>query len=248
VIPKLGTYANFVAQVVSQVSSHFIIYYDRKTTRLSKLTAEQKNESPDSREEETPSESHDAQSPATTVGMISKTYREHVATASGAEESLSSHAYARPHRGEDDRLFVRPIFRAFVIICALVSVSLVAVGCVLPSFTSEILGIFGLIVESGSKFQDEAVSSYSLFGMMKLLFKQAEFRDQMGDYVGLGSLVALLLITVLVVPVIQVMVLAYHWFSPLSRMWRKRIIVLNEVLQAWQYAEVFAVSVLAGAW
>jgi hypothetical protein len=40
VIPKLGLYANFVAQVVSQISSHFIIHYDRKVVREAKRRLE----------------------------------------------------------------------------------------------------------------------------------------------------------------------------------------------------------------
>jgi uncharacterized paraquat-inducible protein A len=96
-------------------------------------------------------------------------------------------------------------------------------------------------------FEEEAVTDYSLFSMVKMLFEQAEFRATAGDYVGLGSLGALMITTVLVVPSVQTVLLLYHWFRPMSTAQRKRIAVANEVLQAWQYTEVFALSIVMGS-
>jgi uncharacterized paraquat-inducible protein A len=97
-------------------------------------------------------------------------------------------------------------------------------------------------------FEEEAVTDYSLFSMVKVLFEQVEFSGTAGDYIGLGSLGALMITTVLVVPSVQTLLLLYHWFRPMSMAQRKRVAVATEVLQAWQYTEVFALSIVVGSW
>jgi hypothetical protein len=245
VIPKLGLYANFVAQVVSQISSHFIIHYDRKVVREGKRRLHEHDAGPSGVLVEATSSGQyfPRQSGATTL-----TTSESLPTTCQAEESLASHAFTRPHRGEADTLIPR-LFVTPSVFCggAALAVFLV-MGCAMHSFSSEVLGIFGLVVESGNGFEEDAISEHSLFSMVKVLFKQAEFRGTAGDYVGLGSLGALLIATVLIIPLLQGALLLYHWSRPMSRNQRKRVMLASEVLQAWQYTEVFALSVVAGAW
>jgi len=161
--------------------------------------------------------------------------------------SLASHAFSRSHRDESDRLV--PRFFVFPLVCtgAACIAIFVSIGCALPSFSAEILGLFGLIVESGNNLE-AAVKHYSMFNMMKVLFDQAKSTDKAGDYIGLATFGALLFVTVLLAPIVQAGLLVYQWLRPLTIRQLKQLIVVNEIIQAWQYTEVFALSIVFGSW
>lgn len=236
-IPKLGFYANLTAQIVSQISSHFIIYYTRKVVREAKKHLHDEGRS---------AVQNSNEDIASNEVLSDRTTSE--STAFQAEESLARHGYTRVHRGEKDSLVPRSFVNLMLCGVACVLTVFVVLGCSMPSFTAEMFGIFGLIVEAGSGFENDAKNDISLFRMIKILFEQAEFRDRVGGYIGLSTLSALLIATVLVVPLLQSAMLLYQWFLPMTKSKRKRVIVILEVLQAWQYTEVFALSVVAGSW
>ena len=79
---------------------------------------------------------------------------------------------------------------------------LIIVGCILPSYSLNVLGIVGVLVESGQAFI-AARTEYSVFSTIQLLFDQARLTGGAGDYIGLGTLSVLLILSVLIVPVLQ---------------------------------------------
>ena len=163
------------------------------------------------------------------------------------EESLMAHSFARPHRAENDRVIARWFATPFLFCSGAILSALVVLGCALPSFSLELLGLVGVAVEAGQRFE-EASTDFSLFRMVKVLFNQADFTSRIADYIGLGSFAALLVVTVLMVPLAQTALLLYHWIRPMTRSKRTKVVVANEVLQAWQYTEVYALAVLVGSW
>lgn len=231
VIPKLGLYANLTAQIISQVSSHFIIHYHDKVVEK----AHRRN-------------SFAVQEQPTVIDESSEENGEQVACVSDeVEESLASHAFARPHRGENDRLVVRAVAVPLLLLASVVLSVLVVLGCSLPSFSLNLLGIVGVLIELGQNME-EAYMDFSLFTMVKTLFQQADFTNRAADYVGLGSLGGLMILTVLITPLIQTGVLLYMWLRPMTQKKKKRMIIVNEILQAWQYAEVYALAIIFGSW
>jgi uncharacterized paraquat-inducible protein A len=42
--------------------------------------------------------------------------------------------------------------------------------------------------------------------------------------------------------------LLHMWLNPLRERKRKRVVVIIEILQAWQYAEVYLISVIVASW
>jgi hypothetical protein len=124
---------------------------------------------------------------------------------------------------------------------------LVVIGCAVPSFSLEILGIVGVAVESGQGFED-ATTHHSVFTVIKLLIEEARFLDTAGDYIGLGTLSILLVSTVLLIPIVQSLALLRQWFSPSTRKQRARMSIFIEILQAWQYAEVYLLAVFVASW
>lgn len=142
---------------------------------------------------------------------------------------------------------VRRRVNPLLIVVSICTGILVVLGCLLPSFSIRILGIIGVMVESGQNFQD-ATTEYNLFGVINLLFDQAALTAKVSDYVGLGSLSLLMVVTVLIVPVVQLFGLLVQWLYPLSPKGRGRVALLIEILSAWQYAEVYLLAVVIASW
>jgi hypothetical protein len=99
VVPMWGLYANMIAQLVSQISSHFIIHYHRKVIDA----AEARMERPTLKSAETGLTLASDSDGGSTVGTSHLVDNYEVEQ----EEALYVHAFARPHRGESERLLVR---------------------------------------------------------------------------------------------------------------------------------------------
>ena len=238
-----GLYANMIAQLISQLSSHAIVHYHRKI-------------------EEKATKEYDALHRLHTASTVVveeevpddfSTLPSEVGEANGKNsnesktERLCDHAFSRPHRGETDKLVTRRGTNSLAVLTAASITVLVVVGCVTPSFSLELLGMLGVAVESGQEFE-AARTEYSVFTVVGLLFEQAAFTGRVADYLGLGSLAGLLVLSVLIVPVFQALVLLYIWFVPMEDKRRRRFAIVVEVLQAWQYAEVYLLSVIVASW
>jgi len=253
VIPKWGLYANMTAQLISQLSSHFIIHYHRRIARHA------------SGEDEEPStvealgvvhtgttlmdEDDNEIGQVSPAGSIKEFEDEQVAAAivEDSQDKLCNHTFRRPHRGEADKLVARRFVGPLLIGLSVILCVLILLGCILPSYSLNALGIVGVLVESGQGFVT-ANTEYSVITSMKLFFDQAALTGTAKDYIGLGSLTILLVMTVLVVPVVQAVVLLFQWFAPLTKKRRFRLSIVLEILQAWQYAEVYLLSLLVGSW
>lgn len=239
VVPMWGLYANMIAQLLSQVSSHFIVHYHR----LIVATA-----TPDVERRMLP-HIETAQTLDDDEGgsfQCSSPLPVH-ARSSERPTKLCGHAFTRPHRGETDKLVARRYVSVLLIATAVTVSTLVIAGCILPSFSIHVLGIIGVLVESGQNFED-AVTEYSLFRVVQMLFDQAAFTGKASDYVGLGSLSILMVLSVLLVPVAQALCLLFNWFFALSSKSRQRLSVGIEVLAAWQYTEVYLLAVVVASW
>jgi Paraquat-inducible protein A len=240
-LPLQGVYANLIAQLISQISSHFIIHYHRRIEERASQEYDRR---------------HGLQRCSTAVlseeneGDVSVVQQDVVSSSllsDSPKERLYQHTFSRPHRGESDKLTTRRGVNAMLIATSFTLSVLVLVGCFIPSFSLEVLGMVGIMVESGQGFNDAAVE-HSVFTVINLLFEQAAFTGRTADYIGLGTLSVVLISTVLLVPIALAAVLLYMWMRPLSTRRRYRCEVLLEALQAWQYADVFLVSVIVASW
>lgn len=218
VVLMWGLYANMLAQLVAQLLSHIIIHYHRKTTKAAaKSQAIELNLAP----------------PPNSQTMTS--------------EKLRSHPFKLDYEASTDSALVRRGVDWILFVALVALVVLVICGCSLPSFGIEIVGIVGLVVESGNQFE-EAEMYYSIFGLARMIMDQARYIGQASQLVGLGTLASLLVITVFIVPLAQSASLFVQWFSPMNNKQRRQNTVVNEVLSAWQYMEVYVLSIIIAAW
>lgn len=241
VVPLWGLYANMIAQLISQVSSHIIIHYHRKIIKEASVQQglQHANSAIVSQRQPT----------GVSARVAAMDAYPDISEESAKEEkvALHKHQFGRPHRGETEKLNIRPWVNKlllFVSTCLTVSV---AIGCIVPSFSLEVLGIVGIAVESGQG-GTAATKRHSVFTVIQLLFEEAQFLGTAGDYVGLGTLSALFFFTVLFVPIVQSIALLRQWFKPSTREERVKMSVLIEILQAWQYAEVYLIAIFLACW
>jgi hypothetical protein len=239
VVPLWGLYANMIAQVISQVSSHFIIHYHRRIYYQAQKSFNQRHQEPGD-------EPRVYQKDVSRVSF-DQSLQSEVGVSNNQRRALRKHQFSRPHRGETENLVVRRGVNGFLWVVALCLLILVVIGCAVPSFSLEILGVIGVAVESGQGFED-ATTHHSVFTVIKLLLAEAHFLDNVGDYIGLGTLSVLMAFTVLLVPIAQSLALLDQWSSPATRKKRARMSIFIEILQAWQYAEVYLLAVFVASW
>ena len=234
VIPLWGLYANMLAQLLSQISSHFIIHYHRRVV-ASGSSPLLPGGSDGLKEETNAAVDHLADESAS----IQKE-EQHL-------DALCHHKYRTDYHRHSQMGIVRPFTSKVIILGAIVVTALIIVGCSLNSFSLEIMGIIGIAVEFGQDFL-QAKTYHNLFSLAGVIMEQARFLDTGRYYLGLGTLACLLIATTLFVPIVQVWVLVRQWLAPLSKRGRQRIHVAIECLSAWQYAEVYIVSLIITSW
>jgi hypothetical protein len=163
-------------------------------------------------------------------------------------ENLKTHEFTLDYEASSKRAIVKRSVNWILPAVFLSFVILVICGCILPSFGIEVFGLVGLAVESGNLFEQQAKESYSVFGLANMIMEQARYLNTAKDLVGLGTLVSLLVITVFLVPLGQAATLFAEWFLPMTKKQRLRNTVLNEILSAWQYMEVYVLAIIISAW
>ena len=234
VVPLWGLYANMIAQLISQVSSHFIIHFHRRIVDVASAEYDRRN----------------GLEIVETVASydIESSISDGTDSARGEEKFvLAHHSFGRPHRGETETLRPRKGINSVLVVAACILSVLIVVGCALTSFSLEPLGIVGVAVESGQQFE-QATTNHSVLTIMDLLYEEAKFLGTIGDYVGLGTLSVLLFVSVLIVPIVQSGALLRMWFRPLTETQRRRSSIFIETLQAWQYVEVYLLAILVSSW
>lgn len=230
VIPVWGLYANMIAQLVSQVSSHFVLHYHDKIVadgkrKIAALKAEiRQNDVPD-----------DESTVCSYVGRFDM------------KSSLYDHSYKLGGMKTGKISKVGLGANIFIGTISAIALLFLILGCIYPSLNQELFGILGIAVEAGNDFE-EAVYRYSFFDIVQLIIDEAKFVNTPGQYVGLGTLTVLFVFSTLLVPLSLFFVLLSIWFVPMKKKLRLRLLVVVEILQAWQYLEVYIISLLLASW
>ncbi len=226
-------YANLIAQLISQVSAHFIVHYHRCTVVAAKRDQELHDQAlTNAGEDGFEQSSH--RGPAK-VGRSNQIIQ--------VPDRLRDHAFTRPHRGETDKLKVRPWVPWILRLLAFVTTALVVLGCVLPSLSFEAQGIVGVLVDSAHGFEENK-NENSVFSIARLLVGEARLLNTGKAYVGMVSFAVLFVITTLFVPLMQALLLTVQFLRTLAPKTRRRLAVAIEILQDWQYVDVYVVSIL----
>lgn len=218
---------------MTQFTSHLVIYYHRKVEAVGIAAYFRHEESLETEltiETETKSRSTDG-------GL-------------GSDDppiALHEYQFMRPHRGESEPLYVRSSTNVLFGVVATLLIALLLFGYLLPSFSFENLGIVGIAIEFGQGFE-EARQKYSISDIAQILMDQGRFLGSAADKLGHFSVTALLVASTLIVPYILIALLLFQLWYPFGSAVRRRVDVLVEGMAAWQYVDVYLLSVVVASW
>lgn len=236
VVPMWGLYANMIAQLMSQISSHFIVMYHRRILRYGKEVYTERHH-PTATKQQLAIEQQDV------TTLLSPDVPEEE-----KKDQLCRHAFIRPHKAEEAKLVPRHVINGFLPICSVGLCVLLVFACIWPSLNLEAYGVIGLGIEFGNKFTVEAKRSESIFSKAKILVEQAKYLDELRHYIGNGFLAFLFLTTLLVVPIMSLGTLMFLWLVPTTRKQKNKCAIALEILQAWQYVEVYMLGIIIESW
>eukprot|EP00977_Amphora_coffeiformis_P009548 scaffold2204_cov166-Amphora_coffeaeformis.AAC.8 len=233
VAPLWGLYANMTAQLVTQISSHIIIYYHRKVEAAGVTTCLK----------------HEESRITDPTNVTEMKYRGTDSDVESVDAPVALHEspFYRPHKGESDPLYVRSSARILVAAASIVLIVLLLLGFLLPSFSFENLGIVGIAIEFGQRFE-QARRDYSIRNIARLVMEQGRFLGSARDALGHFCVVALLVASTLLVPYILIATLLFQLWYPFCRTTRRRLDSFIEGLTAWCYVDVYLLSVIVASW
>lgn len=237
IIPLWGLFANMIAQLMSQISSHFIVHYHRRIINKAKEQYKQR---------------HYPQQPMVmnltldepetgTLTVVSEQSTE-------KKERLCDYNFRRPHKEGEEKIVARRCVNYFLPMGAAMLCVLLAIGCTMPSLQLEAFGVIGILIEIGQKLKKTAIRTESIFSMAKIFVDEAKYLDEFKQYIGLGFLALLFITTLLVVPIVQICTLVFLWMYPLASRRRHNVGIFLEILQAWQYVEVYILGIVIMSW
>ena len=161
-------------------------------------------------------------------------------------ERLCAHTFElRGTRGRMTRLRFNPCGQMLIFVLLLGAVVSFAVGACLPSFRMKSLGIVGKVLDlSGGEGIDAASWNrpFSVFSVTGFVGAQA--KDGLSSQLGLKGMTSLFVFCAFVVPVLQTLTIAGLWACKLTLKGQKRLLMINEILSAWQYLEVYIIAII----
>ena len=236
IVPLWGLYANMIAQFLSQITSHFIIYYHRKIVDAGNKAFDL-NEMTTSKDHNYGLHMNDENNPNMNSNVVDnetkKSLCNHFFSLKGHKNVHKSHVPIRNNR--------------MIAVFGCITIFLLVLGCFLPSFRLEMHGMIGLLIDVGNE-SEGLVQHHSVLTMARVILDEAKYLNGSSHYIGLGVLILLLVSTSLTVPCLQVAAVLILWFYPMTQQQNKRVVLFIEILQAWQYVEVYVIASFLGMW
>jgi hypothetical protein len=240
IIPKWGLYAMMIAQLVSHISSHFLLHYHRKILDAG-LRRELDAELSQGTRDLMVVPSGKAENPP--VGRVRSGYEDDTKIC-----ALRHSLFEVNFTNKKKNMAVRSWVDFALVLIGLIAATLFVLGCLFPSFQLYTLGLVGIAAEIGEA--GDNIQHYSVFRAVSTLIDLAKYLGTLGDWVGLVSLSILVIFSTFLVPLLQVSSTLLLWFIPMQPQSskRKKFLLLIEIMQAWQYVEVYLVALLIATW
>ena len=264
VVPLWGLYSNLLAQIVSQISSHFIIKYHRNICaakeqeqqryelRVRKEIAFDGDDDEKIKKQEEPSRRRRRLSTWVDMhgGESLFTQSDEMTSLIQARTALRDHIFrvaANPESERNGRTWQR--FRlkkrmsGFVVILGMATIAILSWGMITDSLALEVWGILGVAIDIGEP--GASYTKHSVYSIVTSVINQAfeMWHENMGLAMGQFFLAMIFSLCCYIVPVLQVILLCVMWTKPMRLKSMKRCYVMNEILSAWQYMEVYLVAV-----
>jgi Paraquat-inducible protein A len=258
-VPIGGMYAILVGQIVSEFASKSVLYYHNRVIasfenernikkqceRLHILQSASSNQHLGIDEIES-ANSCLAQAAGDNIDHNNIENREQRSSLND-RYALSYSKFTRPHRGDCGKLRIRSSVKyGYMIFCLLV-IAMILIGCILPSFSYDISGLLGVALNFGRRGQDNSTGTNSVFSIISSLMDSARLLDHFKYVIGLGFISTFLILTVVIIPMIEIMMLLLQWSVPMQQGSLLRLQYMLYIMESWQCMEVYFVAVLASA-
>jgi len=250
VIPVWGLYANLIAQLLSQISSHFIIYYHRKDAEQSKIKKNLSDPLYCSIDDDTDAEQSKIKKNLSdplqcsidddTSDVEVQLYSDETSNQTELEHKVSLSQFVFVH--DYGKMQLHSYVRLSFSLIGFLTFSLFIIGFFLPSFNVQIFGLVGVISEAGEA--GSSLARYNIFNVTRAL---ADLVNDMGNVwlkLGLVLLIIVFLGTCIVVPLALIILVMVVWLVPMKICLHTKIFSTIEIITSWQYVEVYILGVV----
>ena len=241
-LPLWGLYANMVAQLISQLSSNVIVYYHNKNLKEGGKRVSFKHDEPSSDGESYVHDNAKSYYSESSGGWEDLDFSQGQNVISLCQESFQLGG----HRA-GQMVILRMRSKAIIGLVGVSAIALLIAGCIVPSFRIDISGVAAQLIISDDRNQSTS-KYYSVFGVVLTVMKQAIYLGTISNFIGLSSFSILFICTTLITPLGLIVILLCIWFLPMVPNRRKQLIQTSNILSAWQYLEVYIISIFMAMW
>lgn len=264
-IPIGGMYAILVGQILSELASKLVLHYHNRTVESfdNQTKSQQDNQilhssSVNQLEGEVVVDEIESSGSCLAQAAGDDNYNNHQLVVGKEEQARSSSndryalcdsKFTRPHRGDCGKLYIRPVVKYGYAILCLSVIIITFLGCILPSFSYDISGLLGVALNFGQSQngEDNSTGTNSVFTIVSSLMKTARLLDQGKFFFGLGFIATFLILTVLIIPIMEIVILVIQWLVPMQQGSLLRLQSMLYIMESWQCMEVYFVAVVASA-
>jgi len=242
--PLWGLFANLLAQIVSQISSHWIIHYQRKVIAagLEKIKIERQEQYGSLHEQKQQGKNKNSRKSTDTLSSDQSNEQQHIRK---KEEALCDHKFILGGSRVGQKLHVRKVANIAVGLFGCLTIVMIFAGSSVQYLQLEHSGLVYFALDRAGK---ESVINYSVLTTASELMNLASYVDQPIFYVGFFALSFLLVATCTVVPILQALMTLWLWFIPMTIDRKRKLMWYIEIAKAWQYTEVFYLGCVIMMW
>jgi len=244
-IPVYGVYSNLAAQTCSQIISHLLMFYHRKTLRsISNQTYQKQSPSHECSYNYTKESSRGNSSTEIEEESIE---RQPLFVTCNIRKALCSQSFTLLWQNKEDSLQMRNSTNTLVRLICLSSIVCIFLGSYFASFKIGLLGVLGIILENNQHLSN-GVPSYSLFSVSWLMVSESTYLESLSTTLGLLLLASFFIVTTVIGPCLLAVSLYFLWFVPMSYISRTRLIETIHIFRNWQFLDVYLVSIILSTW
>lgn len=216
------------AQVVSQISSHWIIHYQRKVIAagLEQIKLERQAQ----------------------YGCFPQKEQKQLQQQQMANkkvEALCDHKFILGGSRVGQKLHIRKITNLIVGLFGCLTIIMIFAGSSVEYLQLEHSGLVYFALNSSEK---DYMMNYSIFTTSTALMNLASYMDRPIFYIGFFILSFLMVFTCTVVPILQALMTLWLWYIPMTMDRKRKVMWYIEIAKAWQYTEVFFFGCVIMMW
>ena len=247
-IPLWGLFANMLAQIVSQISSHWIIYYQDKITMKALLKLSENDASSDT-DEMSGEDVNAAESFDTFDQQYGSSIEEEKGTRTRHEQktALCDHRFYLSGELRGNKVKIRNETNIFVGFVGSLTIFCILYGTFAQYLRIDMTGVIAGLISAGNDGA-EPVIHHSVITVAQTMIGVGEFVGTTSAKVGVAVLAFVMIATCAAIPVLQCLCVLALWFVPVTEKRRSHLIWTIEILKAWQYLEVYFLGTLVMMW